>query len=465
MAGRTVSKLDDISEDVSPVDGKPAESSLTDAILKRLEVWGQKLGLERIKEVLESLGAPHLQLPVVLIAGTNGKGSTSALLAAIAKAAGYRTGLYTSPHLESVLERIRLDGVAIGDGELGALLERVLEASEDSGPPPTYFESLTAAALLHFEAQQVDLAVMEVGLGGRLDATNVCEPLLSLITPIAHDHQEHLGNTLALIAREKAGIMRRGRPTLAWLRGRPQVRKALEEEAARKSARLCDAGAGVRIRRLDASTIGLTTPSSRYRLESELRGRHQHGNIALAVRAAEALAETGFDRIDRQAIERGVASCRWPGRLETVVLPDGRQVLLDGAHNLAGARALVEALGDASVDETERWDLLYASLRGKRAQRVLPLLRKHTNRVTLTQPSSDRALPADELLSYLDDLPASASASVEVVVSPAAALDRALERSDGRLLVCGSLYLVGEVRGLLRERFGRPERADRVIIA
>ncbi len=435
--------------------------SRTDEILGRLEVWGQKLGLERIKAVLSSLGGPHLRVPVVLIAGTNGKGSTSALLASILKAAGYRTGLYTSPHLESVLERIRLDGRSIADEDLGDLLERILEASEDGGPPPTYFESLTAAALLYFEDQQVDVAVMEVGLGGRLDATNACEPLLSLVTPIAHDHQEHLGNTLALIAREKAGIMRAGRPALVWQRGRPQVRAVLEAEAEAREACFLDGSADVRIRRHDSSTIRLTTPKAAYHLTSALRGRHQHGNVALAVRAAEVLADSGFERVDQESIETGVGTCRWPGRLETVLLPDGRDVLLDGAHNLAGARALVEALLELRAEQEAEggFTLLYGSLRGKRAQRVLPLLAVHTDSWILTQPSSDRALPATELVDFLDD-----SSRAEIVADPAEALDRALESPGRRLLVCGSLYLVGEVRGLLRARYGLPERADRVVL-
>ena len=188
------------------------------AVLSRLEGLGIKLGLERARDLLVRMGEPQLRLPSVLVAGTNGKGSTSSFLAAMAQAAGYRTGLYTSPHLESVEERLRIEGRAIGSGRLGAILEDLVALAErETGSPPTYFEAVTLAAFRWFADERVDLAVLEVGLGGRLDATNLADPILSLITPIGFDHREFLGDTLAAIAREKAGILRSGRPALAWI--------------------------------------------------------------------------------------------------------------------------------------------------------------------------------------------------------------------------------------------------------
>ena len=192
---------------------KPSASE----ILDRLEVWGQKLGLEATRSLLDVLGRPQRRVPTVLVAGTNGKGSTSAALASILSAAGFRCGLYTSPHLEHVEERLRIDGVAIPEAELGRWLRRVMDAA--GGAPPTYFESLTAAAWLHFAHHGVDAAVFEVGLGGRLDATNVSDPLLSVITQVTRDHAPQLGWTLTSMAGEKAGVMRSGRERALVLGG------------------------------------------------------------------------------------------------------------------------------------------------------------------------------------------------------------------------------------------------------
>jgi dihydrofolate synthase/folylpolyglutamate synthase len=206
------------------------------AALARLETFGMHLGLDHVRRLLGELGDPQRGLPAVLVAGTNGKGSTAALLAAVGRAAGYRTGLYTSPHLETVEERVRVDGERIGGEELGALVLEVVAAGERVLPaPPTYFEALTAAALLCFRRRAVELAVLEVGLGGRLDATNAAEPAVSVITPVALEHQEQLGDTLAAIAGEKAGVMRRGRPTVAW-GGEPEVAAALRQAAAAAEA-------------------------------------------------------------------------------------------------------------------------------------------------------------------------------------------------------------------------------------
>src|SRR5262245_1693249 len=189
-----------------------------DAILSRLETLGIKLGLDRSRTLLTALGEPQRRFPSVLVAGTNGKGSTAALTAAMTNAAGYRTGLYTSPHLEKVEERLRIDGCMIASDRFAAILaDLVTLAERETGSPPTYFEAVTLAAFRWFAEERVDLAIVEVGLGGRLDATNLADPILSLITPIGFDHREYLGDTLAAIAREKAGILRSGRPAFAWV--------------------------------------------------------------------------------------------------------------------------------------------------------------------------------------------------------------------------------------------------------
>ena len=312
-----------------------APPSQLERILEELEHFGVKLGLERMRRVLAELGSPESELPTVLVAGTNGKGSTSAWLASIVSAAGYRSGLFTSPHLERVEERLRVDGRAISTERLELLVCRVIDASERAeGEVVTYFEAMTAAALALFRDESVDLAVMEVGLGGRLDATNVMLPMLSLVTQIAFDHQRQLGETLAEIAAEKAGILRPGRPALASTR-QPEARAALERVAKELGSDLGFVSDQVRVEGRGellggGQEVVLSTARHHYRLESRLSGTHQVENLALAVLAAERLAVIGLPRIDRQAIEGGVASCRWPGRLEFVDLPGAGRLFAGG---------------------------------------------------------------------------------------------------------------------------------------
>ena len=429
-----------------------------DAILSRLETLGIKLGLERMRKTLAALGDPQLRFPAVLVAGTNGKGSSSALLAAMAQAAGYRTGLYTSPHLESVEERLRLDGRTIEPARLAGLLTTAIAAAERAtAAPPTYFEALTLAAFLWFAEERVDLAVVEVGLGGRLDATNTCEPLLSLITPIGFDHQELLGDTLAAIAREKAGILRRGRPALAWVEDREPA-AALQAAAAEAGADLRFVPDSVRVETIEplgwaGQRIGLATPLCRYSLQIALLGDHQAANLGLAVRAAETLAGLGFPRLGPQAIAAGAAACRWPGRLEVIALPGGRhgrRAVLDAAHNGQGAAGLAAFLDRAN----EPADLLFGVLADKDYAGMLGLLAPRARRLVLTTPRSPRAKDPAELAALLTA--GAGRADVLVEPDPERALDRALELGGETLVACGSIYLIGEVRRGLRERFGVP---------
>ena len=406
-----------------------------DQILSRLEKLGIRLGLESVRDLLARFGSPQLHYRTVLVAGSNGKGSTSALLASMSSAAGWKTGLYTSPHLESVEERLRIDGQAIASGEFAELLERIIEAA---GTEPTYFEAVTAAAFLWFSLRKVDLAVMEVGMGGRLDATNVCEPELSLITSISLEHKEHLGDTLAAIAREKAGTFRPGRPALVWLED-PEPVEAVKKVAAELGTDLRFAPELVTIRQ-DGRRVKLTTPKGEHDLELALAGRHQARNLALAVLAAEELG------IGLEAIAEGAKSCRWPGRLEKVELPEGRTVLLDAAHNPEGAGVLAEYL-EGPVD------LLFGVLGDKDVTEMLVPLAAKARKVILTTPASDRARSPEELAALLPG-----REGVEVVPDLGEALDQALQPGVD-LVVCGSIYLIGEVRKRLRERFGVPEPA------
>lgn len=447
---------------MSPVSLSDAPQS--DALLRPLEMFGMRLGLERVRQRLAALEEPQGDLPAVLVAGTNGKGSTAALLAAMGRAAGYRVGLYTSPHLESVTERIALDGRAIGDAELARYLEEVLEAGDEL---PTYFEALTLAALRFFREREVELAILEVGLGGRLDATNVCEPILSLITSIALDHERHLGSTLEAIAREKSGILRPGKPAIAWTED-ARVENVLRRRADALGARLTLApqrvglrprGPGDAVPQRAAVHIARDVDGEDgiHDVGIHLPGRHQLTNLALAVLAAETLCDLGWKRLDDPAIAAGAEGCRWPGRLEEVTLPDGRRVLLDIAHNPAAARALADFVTVLPAPP----GLLFGALEDKTVDRMLPALAAATSRLVLTCPPAGGhagrgAADLRQWLTLVEDR--------ETVVEPdpRRALDHALAATptDGpgsRLLVCGSIYLVGAVRRMLRERFGVPD--------
>lgn len=428
-----------------------------------------------MRGLLAALGSPQLRFPAVLVAGSNGKGSTAALLAAMAGAAGYRTGLYTSPHLETVEERLRIDGRAVGGERLGELLEEVVACAERRlGHSPTYFEAVTAAAFLWFAAERVDLAVVEVGLGGRLDATNVCEPVLSLITSISLEHRELLGDTLAAIAREKAGILRAGRPALSWVEDR-EAAGALREVAASLGAPLHTAEGEVTIAtpplaansagradglggadRWEGQRVTLVTPLARRELRIGLLGRHQTHNLALAVRAAELLEGLGFPALDAGAMAAGAAACRWPGRGEVVPLPGGRRVLLDAAHNAEGAAALGELLAETGP-RTGSLDLIFGVLGDKDAGEMLDRLAPLVRNLVFTTVPIPRSREAAELPALLRTARPGAPALVEP--APAVALDRALALGADTLVACGSIFLVGELRRLLRERFGVPAPA------
>ncbi len=431
-----------------------------DLILSRLEALGIRLGLDRLRAVLATLGDPQRRFPSVLIGGSNGKGSTSALLAAMAGAAGYRVGHYTSPHLETVEERVRIGGRAIDRGRLAALLERVVATAEaDGGELPTYFEALTGVAFLAFAEAPVDLAVLEVGMGGRLDATNLADPLLSVVTSISLEHREHLGDTLAAIAREKAGILRSGRPALAWVEAL-EARAALLAVATEAGGELVFADREAVIATVErigwvGQVVRLGTTRATYDLCLALLGEHQVRNLALAVLAAERLADLGFPDLNSAAIGAGAAACRWPGRLEAVELPGGRRALLDAAHNPEGIAALATFLDHLG----EPFDLLFGVLGEKDVQDMLPPLATRATKVFLTQPTSPRARSAGELASLLE-----ARNQVLAESDPARALNAAIGTNDGRLLVtCGSIVLVGEVRELLRLRFGLPPPAAQVL--
>ena len=470
------------------------------AALDRLARFGTRLGLERMTALLAALGAPHRRLPAVLVAGTNGKGTVAALLSSFATAARYRTGLYTSPHLETVEERLRIDGRAIGSERLAELLERVLASAEENlAEPPTYFEALTACAVLWLAEEEVDLAVLEVGLGGRFDATNAVDPRLAVITPVALDHREHLGETIEEVAREKAGVMRPEIPVVvppeaAGATSGAAAASVLAAEAERLGARRVPSDERVVVEAVQryrpfsepverrqrvwlrppleeepgvGGGSGAPAPLIRSDREASevyelaLSGRHQADNLALAVAAAGELRELGWDRLTPPVLKRGAKACRWPGRLEEVRLPagrsgDGGRVLLDVAHNPAGTAALAEFLGTA-FGPGEPVDLVFGVLSDKEPGPMLAALGERARRIVLTRPSGPRGMDVEELAAAV---PEELGCEIAMEEEVERAVRRAVEGAgEGVVVVCGSVVLVGDARMALRRRWGVPEAA------
>ncbi|MCM3877784.1 MAG: bifunctional folylpolyglutamate synthase/dihydrofolate synthase [Thermoanaerobaculia bacterium] len=380
-------------------------------------------GLSRTLSLLASLGNPQFSFSSILIGGTNGKGSTAAAISAILTAAGVPCGLYTSPHLVSVTERVRLLDRDVSPAHLDDALSLVARISSPGVRGPTYFEALTVAAFELFRRARVQTAIVEVGIGGRLDATNVLEPEVSVVTNVGADHLDVLGPTLEDVAREKAGIFRKGRPALVGMAGaEPGARAALHAEARRIGARL------VEIPPLETPLPGDPLP-----------GAHQQQNLALALAAARAVAP-----LDEAAVARGLAAVRWPGRLQTLSKAGFRTLLLDGAHNPPGAGALAAHLDARGL--AGRVDLLFGGMADKDLAAVFAPLAARARRIVLVAPGSPRAETPETLRVRIG------RPELETASSVAEGLRRLEEAGgDGPILVAGSLYLVGEV---LRLRSG-----------
>ncbi|HEY0593937.1 MAG TPA: folylpolyglutamate synthase/dihydrofolate synthase family protein [Thermoanaerobaculia bacterium] len=412
------------------------------AYLDSLQGSGIRPGLGRMRMFLRAAGNPHRRFPSVLVAGTNGKGSTAATLASILTAAGYRTALYTSPHLVSIRERWIVDRQPVAAAPLRAAIRRLRAAHQQLGFAPTYFEALTLIAFLLFEDLGVDVAVLEVGMGGRLDATNVVRPLASLITPIGLDHTEWLGTTIARVAREKAGIIHRGAIALTSADD-PAALRVIAARAAKVGARLHRLDREVTIERLRTGVDGISfayrSRGATLRLRSPLAGEHQADNVALAARAAELLARR-FPRIDARAIAAGVAATRWRGRLERFELA-GAQVWVDGGHNPHALRR-VAAFVERHVPEPRA--LVFGVLREKDFEEMAAILVPLFDAVILTEPDSDRAVPARGAKAALAPM----FPAVRAIRSPRAAIRAAMEAAPA-VLVCGSLYLAGEAIAFL----------------
>jgi dihydrofolate synthase/folylpolyglutamate synthase len=414
----------------------------------------RKFSLDEIRILLSALGNPQRRFRSVLIAGTNGKGSTAATLASILTASGVRTGLYTSPHLARANERIRINRVEIDDDAFASLYFRVHDAAERLvvdgrlTQPPSYFEILTAQALLHFAEKRVDIAVLEVGLGGRLDATNIVDPLLSIVTDISLDHTEWLGSTIAAIAREKAGILRR-RGTMITLPQHPDANQVLGEVAGELGVRAVNAASLVPAAEVNPDGwYCVQALDATIRVDSPLSGVHQHRNIALAIAAAAELAGKHGFAITPRAIAEGIRKTVWPARLERME-KHGLQWILDVAHNPAGAWALRAGLNRTLSALSELGKprvLIFSCLRDKPIAEMAQILFPLFDLVIVAPIHSLRA-------ATLPDLVAAATVTgTEAVAadSVSQALQLAKQRAEaGLVVVSGSVFLVGEARTLL----------------
>ncbi len=440
-----------------------------------------KFDLAHMRVLLAALENPEQRFPGVLIAGTNGKGSTAATLASILQASGLRAGLYTSPHLVRINERIRINGEEISDDDF-ALLHDVVDRTaerlvEEAELPwhPSFFEMLTAIAFEYFAQRRVDIAVLEVGMGGRLDATNVIEPRVSIITDISLDHQKFLGNTVAEIAGEKAGIIRPG-GVVVTLPQQPQANDVIGNTILELGARgvsavpyvppVSPASAPYLVSRTQKKSLiadaeknisGLGHPVSRYPLqvmgkqilvETALLGRHQLRNVALAIAAAVELGKQGF-AITTESIERGIRETQWPGRFQVIAATDvAPEYVFDAAHNPAGAWALRSTL--SACYEDQALIFVFGAMRDKAIGEISEILFPLAARVIATRADNPRSAAPDEIR----EAAARTSAEIEGAPDVAEALDRArtLSGPKGVVVITGSIYIVGEAMRVLERR-------------
>jgi dihydrofolate synthase / folylpolyglutamate synthase len=409
-----------------------------------LETLGIKLGLDNIRRLLADLDRPDRAFHSIVIAGTNGKGSVTAMLERALRAANWRTGRYTSPHLVSLHERFAVDGRPVTDDQLRASAARMRAVAVGMHPPPTFFEATTAIACDLFKATGVDVGVMEVGLGGRLDATNALEPVATAITAVDFDHQDLLGSTLREIAGEKAGIIKPGVPVV--IAPNPaDVEDVVRAAAGARHALVVAAGEGVDVASSFAEgrlTLRIETPRAVYGpLTLGLRGRHQLGNALTLVRLAETIDETTAIGIPVSAIESGLRDVEWPGRLQLVSW-QGAAVLVDAAHNPSGARALAAYVAEVHG----RLPFVFGAMRDKDIAGILEPLAPVMTSLTLTLASTPRAASLEEL----DAAAARAAPDVprRTAASPMAAIAEAAE-GGATVAVAGSLYLAGDVLAAL----------------
>lgn len=426
-------------------------SSYKEAIryLYNLEIYGIRLGLKRITALLNSLDNPQKKLSIIHIGGTNGKGSTSAMIASILQRSGYKVGLYTSPHLNKFNERIRVNGREITDRRIVCLVKRIRSIAERQNIELTFFEFTTAMAFLYFAEEEVEIAVIEVGLGGRLDATNVCKPLVSVITNITKDHEAQLGDKISDIAFEKAGIIKNN-GILISAETKPVALRVLRSECKKKRAEFYRINEDFFVYNnlsFKKGKVGgfFTFKGRRWflkKLNTSLLGRHQYINAACALASLELLDEAGYE-ISEYAIRKGLQDVFWPGRLE--VVSEKPLVVLDSAHNPAGADILSKAL--QSEFRYKRLFLVVGIMKDKDIKGILSRLLPLAHTAILTQPQIKRAASLSLLYKYIKQN----AKCVKCIENVEDACRTALSMSSAADMLCitGSIFTVGEARRFL----------------
>ena len=415
--------------------------------LQGAEIFGIKLGLERIRALLAALGHPERNFASVHITGTNGKGSVSAMTESILRRAGLKTGLYISPHLSDWRERIQINGAPISPADFTAALAAVRRAAENliavGQEPPTQFEILTAAAFWVFSEMNVDYAVVEVGLGGLYDSTNVITPKLSVITNVTLEHADKCGGTLAGVARHKAGIIKPGVPVVTAAEGMPLDIILATAQEQNSPCYVYGRDFTSTVQKFDSAGQEISFDATAFDLppavyEVPLLGKHQARNAAVALAAVRAL---GDGRLNPAAIKDGLRQTKWPGRFE-IVRRSKTTLIFDGAHNPAGVAALRQTL-DEYFPRAERL-FVVGILHDKNIDAMLPLLFRSADEVIVTRPDSPRAAEPAELAAQVQKF-----CPAQAVDNPSAALQTALKRAADEqklVIVCGSLYLIGAVR-------------------
>lgn len=409
-----------------------------------LQKYGIKFGLNSTESMLDRLGNPHRRLRCIHVGGTNGKGSTAAILSSILTRHGFRVGLYTSPHLVRFTERFRINDEEVSMSAILPVFEQIRSVINET-EPPTFFEVVTSLGLTYFAKEEVDWAVIEVGMGGRLDATNVIRPLAAVITNVSYDHQEFLGTNLAAIAREKAGIIKDGIPVVTGAR-QPLVQGILKATCFRHAAPLYCLGSDFKVRRNPDGTFQYQGIRRRWpSLNVGLRGGHQFQNTALALACLEVLEQDHALALNETSVQEGLERVHWPARLE--VLQEKPLVILDGAHNPQGAEALRDALKHSF--KYTKLHLVLGIMADKDIKGILRRLLPLAETAIFTQPRYTRAADPEELKRlarpYLK--------KHYVIKDPAAAIEQAKQLADPDDAICiaGSLYFAGEVKELIGE--------------
>jgi dihydrofolate synthase/folylpolyglutamate synthase len=417
--------------------------------LDKIQNLGIKFGLDNVRTILASFGNPHLSYPSLLVAGSNGKGSVCAMLSHILSEHGFKTGLYTSPHLVHVRERIRCQHASISEKSFSRHLNRLrsrieeLITAKELLSPPTYFEMLSSLAFLYFEEREVDMAVLEVGMGGRYDATNVAQPLITAITTISKEHQNFLGETHVQIASEKAGIIKPGVPVVCGVEEKASF-DTVQSKASELQAPFIGAFSEGRhltlVQSGERTTFSYLFDDHEYLFTPSLRGVHQGRNAAIAIAVSELLSKC-WRKLDRDRIIRGLETTRWPGRLE--IISERPFVLVDGAHNEEGAKALRAYVEDFVPKPLV---LIFAVMRDKKITNLANILFPLAEKIILTRFPYHKAAEPEDVLEKAENFQDRICLEPDV----GKALNRALETvsAQGAVLAAGSLFLVGELKKL-----------------